>query len=305
MKKALYGGLAALFLLTTTGCGHIAPSKKWVEQEIKKGLSEYEERDKEWTKEMFNMNVSQEQLFEAFNSTYLVVNEVWFKSANGEMVSNYFTGSGILLNGGYFLTAQHVTTQKFQDAYHPFLGVVKFDHNKVYLSYEPMSETQTKYDLECLITGSNVDMDYTLFKLKEEGLSFYSKGLNLPDAKDEELLGMQSIAIGFPLGLDKNVRTGNVSQTKSDLGENHMSFRNNIYPSDSGGPIFVVEKGDIKLIALSRAIIIEPNSGAPLNINYGFKINSIIKDLESQLESGTLDEKVAQEVRNFLNSNKK
>lgn len=303
MKKILYSGLAALFLFSAS-CGTI-PSKKWVEDRINNSVAQYEQKDKKWTREMFQEEVNQEQLMEAYNSAYLVINMMSFKTKTNMLLPSPATGSGILFKGGYLLTARHVVDvdlSQFEGLTHPLFGPVTYSHNSLFMSKQGLGKSDESYNLEKIISGEKEGLDYSLLKVKEEGLPCYTKGLNLPDKVD---IGMQTIAIGYPLGMGKNVRLGNISQLDSDIGEFHITYRNNVYQSDSGGPLFLVEDGNVKLLAISRAIIQDPQTGAPYNINYGLKVSEIVKDMESRLESGKLDEKTAEEVRNFLNLNKK
>ncbi len=133
-------------------------------------------------------------------------------------------------------------------------------------------------------------------------LHFYPYGLNTPDKI--EIGVSKTIAIGYPLGLGKNVRLGNVSQTDSDYGKEYITYKNDICPSDSGGALFIVEDGNIKLTALTTAGIVA-ESGQMVNIGYGLKVSSVVKDMENQLKSGKLSPETAKEVKNFLKLNKK
>lgn len=314
MKKALYSGLAALFIFSASCSG--IPSKKWVEDRVNNAVIEYKEKDRQWTENRFKVKVDLKQVQAAFDSTYYVFNENYYKVKNPvtgeeqtfleEQTFPYYTsGSGVLLNGGYLLSANHVVDDG--DLEHPTLGTAKIDHSRTYLRKDVRGPAALKeYDLEKIISGSEEEIDYVLLKVKDaEGLPFYANGLNIPDKQGDDLLNMQSIVIGFPLGWGKNLRSGNVSQIDSDLGEYYLGFKNNLYKSDSGGPIFILEDGNVKLAAISTAIMEDPETGAALNINYGLKIRILIEDMESQLKSGKLDDKTAQEVENFLKLNRK
>jgi len=303
MKKILYTGIAALFMLSAS-CTAI-PTKKWVENRINNSVIQYEQKDKQWSEKRFQVNINQKQLQEAFDSTYLIFNESFYKTETGQMFPLHGTGSAMLLNGKYLLSAKHVTDRG--EIQHPYFGKMKCEKSTLYLLQDVRGpQAEKKYNLEQIISGSKQEMDYTLLKVKDDvDLPFYSNGLNLPDKEDKELLGMDSIVIGFPLGIGKNLRSGNISQTKADYGEDYLGFKNNLYPSDSGGPIFVIENGEVKYVAISTAIIQDPQTGSPLNLNYGLKVKKVIEDIELQLKSGELDEKTAQEVSNFLNLNKR
>lgn len=308
MKKALYSGLAALFIFSASCSG--IPSKKWVEDRVNNAVIEYKEKDRQWTENRFKVKLDLKQVQAAFDSTYYVFKDNHYKFTNPTINENQTfpyptSGSGVLLNGGYLLSANHVIEE--EDLEHPLYGIAKIDHSRTYLRKDVRGPASLKeYDLEKIISGSKEEIDYVLLKVKDaEGLPFYANGLNIPDKQGDDLLNMQSIVIGFPLGWGKNLRSGNVSQIDSDLGEYYLGFKNNLYKSDSGGPIFILEDGNVKLAAISTAIMEDPETGAALNINYGLKIRILIEDMESQLKSGKLDDKTTQEVENFLKLNRK
>lgn len=282
-------------------------------KDIKNEIGQYEQKDKKWTKQNFETKISLERLMKVFDSTYLIMNNCYFKTSDGQVVGpvTLGTGSGILLKGGYFLTAHHVTDSELGEIpQHPLYGPVEYSHSEFFLTDEKDIEEapEPKFKLEKIVTGTE-ELDYTLLKLeKSDKIPFYDQGLNMPNKVD---LGMQSVVIGFPVGTGKNLRLGNVSQLKSDAGEDYYTFKNSLIPGDSGGPIFVVENGELKLVALTRSIWIfnlgDQTMPIPqiANINHGLKIKSIVKDVESKLKSGSLDEKTAKEVKNFLKLNKK
>lgn len=286
--------------------------QKNTEQSLEKGILNYEQKDKAWTKQNFEEKINFAQLTKAYESTYKILRHSYFKTSGGELVDTVVgSGSGILLNGGYFLTAHHVTDIEVGDLSHPAYGIVKYSHSGFILTKDgetSFEEIELKDNLEKIVTGSE-EIDYTLLKLKDDaGFAFYEHGLNVPSKVE---LGMKSVAIGYPSAAGRNLRLGNVSQIKSDVGENYFTFKNSVIPGDSGGPLFIMEDGKLNLVALSRSILIINLGQADFpipqiaNVNHGLKVESIIKDMESKLESGQLDEKTAKEVQNFLKLNKK
>ncbi|MDP2906826.1 MAG: serine protease [Nanoarchaeota archaeon] len=282
--------------------------KKSTEQTINKGIKNYEEKDKQWTQQTFENKMPLEQIAKASESAYMVIYWATYKTTTGELIEAPMgSGSGILLKGGYFLTAQHVTEAEVpKTVAHPVYGMLKLESSELSLTNERASEETTKKDcLEKIIRGSKPELDYTLLKLKDsKDLPFYTYGLNLPSKLES---GMQTIAIGYPLALGKNIRLGNITQTDSDEGEHYLTYNNNVMPSDSGGALFVIEDGNVKLVALSISgyQLQTQYSTQITNINYGVKISSVVKDMEEQLSSGKLDKKTAEEVENFLKLNKK
>lgn len=282
--------------------------KNTTEQTIKKGINDYESKDKQWTKQTFETKLPLEQIAKTSNSAYMVINWATFETTTGEPLETPIgTGSGILLPGGYFLTAKHVTNVEIPEVInHPIYGPLKYHHSEFSLTNEMASQDTVKQDcIEKIISGSNQELDYTLLKLKDsKNLTFYAQGLNLPSKIEP---GMKTLAIGYPLALGKNIRLGTITQTDSDRGEHYITYDNNILPSDSGGALFIIENGEIKLAALSTsgALIQRQYEPQLSNIDYGLKMTSIVKDMEEQLASGKLDKKASEELTNFLKLNKK
>ena len=305
MKKITALGVSALLSLTLTGSGIVV--KKGIEKLVDEKISQHEQNYKQRHK-----TISQKQLAEAFSSTYKIVNQPSYLTKNKEPLEghSYSSGSGILLNGGYFLTAEHATKEEIKGSSHPFWSSAKYSHNNYFLTtvltdlYLP--DSAKKQGLEKIF--SNEKLDYAILKLKDTAdLFFYSPGLNLINKPQ---IGIESIVIGFPLSLGRNIRLGNVSQTESDHGKDFLTFQNSIMPADSGGPIFIVDDGDLKLTAITRAISPMRGFGKsrdmhPSNVGYGVKISSIIQDIEKQLKAGNLDKETAEELKNFLKLNKK
>ncbi len=175
IKKAVYTGVTAVFLFTTGGY-FVDYSKKWVNNKVQSAITQYEQQDKKWTKQNLEESVSQyenkdqqwtdkslkewigkyekkdkqwteqtfetklplEQITEAYDSAYLILNEFQFKTLTGEPVeAPPATGSGIMLKGGYILTARHVTRPDIPDVIpHPLYGAVKKSGNKLFISRE-------------------------------------------------------------------------------------------------------------------------------------------------------------------------
>jgi len=307
IKTTICAGAAAA-LLFTTGCSGLIYTTKGLDEKIQNAITQYEQKDQQWTNQTFETKVPLEQIAKASNSAYMIINWVTFETILGEpMEAPVGTGSGIALPGGYFLTAKHVTNVEIPKTIaHPIYGPLKYHHSEFSLTNERASQDTEKQDcLEKIIIGSKEELDYTLLKLKDsKNLQSYTQGLNMPSKIEP---GMKTVAIGYPLALGKNIRIGTVTQTKSDLGEHYMTYNNNVLPSDSGGALFVIENGELKLAALSTVIALAPGQyeAQMTNINYGVKISSIVKDMEEQLSSGKLDKKIAVEVENFLKLNKK
>jgi len=282
--------------------------KKATEQNIKKGINEYAEKDKQWTEKTFETKLPLEEIAKVFTNSYMIINWCNVTTITGQTLEAPIgTGSGILLKGGYFLTAKHVTDVDMSEQMnHPVYGPLKFDHSEFSLTTErPCENTQKTNTLEKITVGLTTDLDYTLLKLKEPAnLPYYSKGVNMTKKFE---LGMPTIAIGFPLAFGRNIRIGNLSQIDSDMGKDYITYKNDVLPSDSGGPLFVIENGEIKLAAITTVGIQIPQGlGAQfVNLNYGLKMESIVKDLEDQLKSGKLDKQTAQEIETFLKLNKK
>ena len=331
IKKKLCIGLAGLVAAGSISAGGyylVDSSKKWMNNRIEQGITkygeeaeqkgrerenrlrnytdsslrEYEQRDQEWTNENFEIRVPLEQLLEAFEGTYQVVNQAYYETREGEIINPGGTvGSGILLRGGYLLTAKHVVDEGFPMLFSDYYwGLVSYHHHELSIGGHEV-------EVEKIIEGRDMNLDYALLKLNSENLDlpFYDYGLNTPS---EPVPGMRSAAIGFALGRGKNIRLGNLSQIISNVGEDYFTFKNSIIPGDSGGPLFVVENGEIKLTAISTrlAVLRDWNHSDvyhPVNVGYGLKVESILDDIQERLESGELDEETVNELETFLRAN--
>ncbi len=231
--------------------------KQWVDQRIEEQINQYEKKDRQWTEENFEESISLEQILNAYQSTYRLISTPYYRSEKGSILDSpfYSTGGGILLNGGYLLTVKHVAHKEHPGSRHPFFKKARYIYTKFYLTISSnKSARPQKYELESVLISEN--LDYSLLRIKTENeLPFYRSGLNLPSVID---LGVKSVAIGFPSDLGRNIRMGNVSQIESDLGEHYLTFKNSLITGDSGGPLFVINKNNIKLTAIAGNIEMIP-----------------------------------------------
>ncbi len=255
------------------------------------------------------------QILEAFNSTYKIAQYDYFKNpkVDDSRIEEGFPthGSGILLRGGYFLTAGHVVKRDHRYDFSRY-----FITNKSY-KLQTLKDEIYQYELKYIFSKSeesnSIITDYSLLKLKEEyNLTFYSEGLNfLGESSLRE--GLISIITGWPIDLGRNLRKGHLSQLKSDVGSNFLTFSNSLLPSDSGCPVFIVYNGKLYFIAVGTSIaslrgfqgMMDPTIH-PTTISYGIKLTAIIEDLKKELKSsrfGRLDKDVEKEIKNFLKLN--
>jgi S1-C subfamily serine protease len=268
----------------------------------------------EWMESRFETIIPPEEIMSAFNSTYRVISKPYYRNTDGEVIDSpfYSTGSGILLNGGYVLTVKHVAHEEHPGTRHPFFSQAIYIYTKFFITdehtFKKTFDELKKYELEKIFISE--DIDYTLLKLKNENsnidLPFYHYGLNFLDKVE---VGMKSVAVGFPTDMGRNIRIGNVSQIESDLGADYITFKNSLIRGDSGGSLFIFRKNRLRYTAIAQSVSTIPdrNPQAPVthlvNISYGRKVSSIIKDLKKNLKSGKLDKNVAGEIKKFLELN--
>ena len=273
-------------------------------------------------KENYKVKTSLEnQLTEAYNSVYQIRNVSYYSTADGNPVRMWgVSGSGILLEDGYFLTAAHVVDVDFPESvegvkFHTNgvdiggkdygLGEVivpakrdysgmKYHHNQ--LTIVDHDSREVSYEVEEVILSENYD--YALLKLKGTDrfrewidLSYYKKGFNLPDTVH---LGMESVAMGYSLGIhQKTLRMGNISEIEGKLcGKEYFGIKNDILPGDSGGPIFVIEDGEVKLAAIASAMYMMRDFFASHPTNIGCALSGyVILDEINEIKKDLLKEK--------------
>lgn len=304
IRNLACAGLASVVLYSGI-CG----TKLWVNKQIDTVVSERMRLCQPALCSAFGMRVPLEEIAQAEKSIYLMQMRCFYL---GEFLGQPILldmdmgiGSGMMLKGGYFLTAGHCT-QPDATYEHPMYGVCKLAHVE-YELYDTGMFDQAKpvCSLEKIVEGYDKDFDYALLLVKDGvEVPCYEKGLS--DVAREFCDGQDTVVIGYPLGYGRNVRLGNISQTRSDLGKNYITYANNVVPGDSGGAVFVMEDGFLRLAAINAVVVDCQGRGRPgysVNINYGLRVCSIIEDLANKLVFGSLDEKTAMHVAQFFERN--
>jgi len=226
-----------------------------IDQFVDEEIAAYQLNDRNWTKKQLQkrkMKIPRDQRRETDNSTYLFMNELVgrYEGDPEDMVTTLpRSGSGILLKGGYFLTARHCVEPP-QDNWDFWRGRFITEGKNMYMAtgsaqrIEPdfsssNQDPKKKGDLETLLLGSDEMKDYALLKITGniKDLPFYSKGLNLPQNVEKN---MTSLVLGHINQFKKNSRSGEVTQLDSDRGEDYLTFKNFVDRGDSGGPMFEV-----------------------------------------------------------------
>lgn len=275
----------------------------------KKNIKNIDSKIKEYAQiieSKFDIKVDQAQMDNAYESAYFLMNDIYYVSENGLNFTNkQAIGSGILLEGGYMLTAKHLTDPGPME--HPFLGTYDPVLNDMFILDGWGTDDPKKYRIEKIISGDDLNSDYALLKIVRDDLDLthYKNGLNFPE---DIKLGDKSITIGNPLGTGKHIRYGNVSQTKSSFGKNLLTMKANSYPGDSGGPVFIVKDGKLRLSALTTSGLmytIFQGLKSPTCIGNGYMISRLVEDLEKKLESEDVSDDAKEDIRNFLRLNKK
>lgn len=139
-------------------------------------------------------------------------------------------GSGFLINEhGYVVTNAHVISGEFK------ISITLFRKTKMEM------EKKTFDDIR--IVASNAFWDLALLKI--EGLEAPLKPAVILGDSDELSPGEAVFAIGSPLGLERTVSQGIVSQADREIGGLlYIQTTSQINPGNSGGPLFDL-KGEV------------------------------------------------------------
>ncbi len=216
----------------------------------------------------------EDSLEETFKSVYqLKVDVVAVTPAGAESTIASGAGTGLLLKGGYVLTAYHlghVSSEKLKEE-----GLPNLDPNAKFLARLYL---QAENGREYLLTDvvGNQKLDALISKAPKNMPKLHEYPYAIGNTNDLSV-GNITYSMGNASDLGVGVAEGVVSQVtidprvKKEFGEKFRTS-NPINRGDSGGPIFAVRDGKIELIGVMVAGINETES-----LNYDVKINDIIK----------------------------
>lgn len=145
-------------------------------------------------------------------------------------------GSGVIIDGGYVVTNQHVVENAAR------IKVITNDH--------------VKHDVEFI--GSNEESDIAVLRILGGGsfptLSFANS--------DEARVGQVVFAVGNPFGLSGTVTQGIISATQRQLSDNGRPFLQTdtvINPGNSGGPLVDIHG---QIVGINQALYAPGSQGS-------------------------------------------
>ncbi len=198
-----------------------------------------------------------------------------FRMPDGEIAEHLQAGSGVILDGRYILTVEHVVVQNEYSVSTPF-GTIRVLAEKI--SEETYFQWKNKKYLLRMIY-KNKDEDIAILEIPPE-VSPPSFPYQIGNS-DDLRVGNFVYVVGNPLSIGINVREGIVSATKAPPGlaaagvkPRHMFMvSNGLMPGDSGSPIIAIRDGRFELVGISQGTI-EQNT----RLSWGIRIN-VIRDL--------------------------
>jgi S1-C subfamily serine protease len=201
-----------------------------------------------------------------------------FEIPGGEIAEHLKVGSGVILDGRYVLTVEHVVVQNGYSVSTPF-GPIQVLAEKI--SEETYFQWKNKkYPLRMVY--KNKDEDIALLEILSEVRppSFPYQIGNSDDLR----VGNFVYVVGNPLSIGINVREGIVSATKAPPGisasgvePRHMFMvSNGLMPGDSGSPIIAIRDGRFELVGISQGTISQNT-----RLSWGIRINVIRNLLRS------------------------
>lgn len=254
MKKKVVSALSGLALLVSNACAKIDYTK--VETIVSNKISAINEQceDKKYDN---NLACAKDSIKEAYKSVYPIVRLDFNK---GDAEPEYGEGSGLLLEGGYVLTAYHIIEPE--------------DKNKMTVSYIMINDNP--YRLEKIVGDEATD--FMILKVAEDAPGANPYKLGIGDS-DKIAVGNAAYLVGNSYGFGINAREGIISQIGFNPGQ--KSFDEDFAIScggntgDSGGPVFALMDGKLELVGVMVTVVPRAN-----DLAYARSINTILKKLK-------------------------
>src|SRR3989338_2979836 len=212
--------------------------------------------------------LKEEYVESLYKSVARVRNETKFKDRNGLEKIVKQEGCGIVLKGGYVLTAHHVVHDDVLTE--PIFGFK--DEKAVKLAEENyIAVGNKKYTLEYVVE-ENDDYCFSLMKIKEKQEEIFQYPFKIGDSQKVKVNDL-AIIVGNSANFGIFWRIANIGRVVHE--HDYFNPTENIYPGDSGGGVFTVKDGAPELVGL----ILEIKGAAkyPVGIGFPIGINSIMK----------------------------
>lgn len=196
-----------------------------------------------------------------------------FEALEGKTVEFQKEGSGMVLDGRFVLTVEHVVAQHDLDV-NTLLGAIKFPVRRK-ISEETSFRWMGK-EHRLLPIYKNREEDIALLEIPL-GVSPPSFPYRIGDS-DDLRVGNFLYVVGNPLSTGVNVREGIVSALRAparaaEAGvkpEHVFMVSNSLMPGDSGSPIIAIRDGRFELVGISQGTV-----RGNTRLSWGIRINTI------------------------------
>ncbi len=202
-----------------------------------------------------------------------------FEALDGEVMEYQKSGSGLILDGRFVLTVEHVVSQHQYSVVTP-LGVFQVPVKRKILEETSFCWNGKRYPLRSVY--KNRDEDVALLEISSK-VRLPSFPYQIGDSDDLQV-GNFVYVVGNPLSVGVNVREGIVSAMRappevSAAGVNPVHgfmVSNGLMPGDSGSPIIAIRDGRFELVGISQGTVT-----GNTRLSWGIRINVIRKLLEA------------------------
>ena len=255
MKKITATAISGLALLVSNSCANVGSARVAIQNHAES----HQCQDSKYDNSVICLK---DDLGEAYKSVYQISTITNSKDASKNEAIDLIEGSGMLLEGGYLLTAYHITNPQM-------------DNNHESRTY--LQAGKELYALEQV--AGDKDLDFMIMKLTEELPNPHPYKHKTGNAS-ELRIGDAAYIIGNAHGFGINMREGIISQLEYDnfLEEDFAVSCGGNY-GDSGGPIFALRDGKIELVGIMTMVV--PNAN---KLAYARSINTILAYLEKLMQ---------------------
>ncbi len=217
--------------------------------------------------------IKEEYVESLYNSVVRIRNATKFKDGKGLEKLMEQEGCGIVLKGGYVLTAHHVVHNDVLRE--PVFGFE--DKNAKKLSEENyVAIDNKKYPLEYVVE-ENADYCFSLLKIKENQNGVFQYPFKIGDSQKVKVNDL-AIIVGNSANFGIFLRAANIGRVSPK--HDYFNPTENIYPGDSGGGVFTIKDGTPELVGL--ILEIKGTGKYPVGINFPMGINSIMNYIEKE-----------------------